>query len=174
MGAKDSEPLAELLSVVLLNREFLSFKTIAVERKRTKRTINEVIEKLHENMLIHGANHEILNSRVQLPQSLNVTVDHEQSLDAIALEELRRRVNAEYSQSHGDQLKIASLDSISSKISPLVQLADVIAGAINRKLNTPEGKNFKDDMANMVIQMLDLDLSESALDGIDSSALFKL
>src|SRR5690606_30319763 len=135
MGAKDIEPLAELLSVVLQNREFLSFKTIAVERKRTKRAINEVIEKLHENMLIHGANHEISNNRVQLPQSLNVTVDHEQSLDAIALEELRRRINAEYSQSHGDKLKIASLVSISSKISPLVQLADVVAGAINRKLN---------------------------------------
>ena len=174
MGARDIEPLAELLGVVLQNREFLSFKTIAVERKRTKRTINEVVEKLHENMLIRGANHEVLNQRVQLPQSINVTVDQEQSLDAITLEELKRRVNTEYSQVHGDKLKVASLDSISSKISPLVQLADIIAGAINRKLNTPDGRNFKDDMAEMVIQMLDLNLSEIDLEGLDSSALFKL
>ena len=173
-GKKDLDTLKEYLGVILQNREYLSFKSIAVERSRTKRSIESVVEKLHEHMLLRGAEHEIKSNRIDLPQKIEVTLDHEQSLDAITLDELKRRVNAGYKYSYGDSVEVSQIQTISSRKSQLVQLSDLVAGAINRKLNNTGGANFKDEMADLVVSMLDLQFQESDVDGLDVSALFKI
>ena len=173
-GKQDLETLKEYLGVVLQNREYLSFKSIAVERAKTKRSIESVVEKLHEHMLQRGAEHEISSNRIGLPQKIEVTLDHEQSLDAITLEELKRRVNAEWRTQYGDDVEVSQIETISSRNSPLVQLSDLVAGAINRKLNHKGNRNHKDEMAELVIQMLDLQLGENNIEGLDVSALFKI
>jgi hypothetical protein len=66
------------------------------------------------------------------------------------------------------------LETASSKNSPLIQLSDVIAGAIGRILNHEGERNFKDDMADLVVQMLDLKLDEGNIDGLDSAARFNV
>ncbi len=174
LGKKDLDTLKEYLGIVLQNREYLSFKSIAVERAKTKRSIESVVEKLHEHMLLRGAEHEISSNRIGLPQKIEVTLDQEQSLDSITLEELKRRINAEYHTKYGDDVEVSQIATISSRNSPLVQLSDLVAGAINRKLNHKGERNYKDEMAELVIQMLDLQLSENNIDGLDVSALFKI
>ena len=173
-GKQDIETLKEYLGVVLQNREYLSFKSIAVERAKTKRSIESVVEKLHEHMLLRGAEHEINSSRICLPQKIEVTLDHEQSLDVITLEELKRRVNSEYKTQYGDDVEVSQIETISSRKSPLIQLSDLVAGAINRKLNYKGNRNYKDEMAELVIQMLDVQLSENKIEGLAISALFKI
>ena len=174
LGKQDIDTLREYLGVVITNREFLSFKSIAVQRARTKRPIEDVVEKLHEHILLRGADHEIGTNRIGLPQKIEVTLDHEQSLDAIALDELKSRVNSSYQGKYGSDIEVSSIDTISSRNSPLVQLSDLIAGAINRKLNNPGGTNHKDEMADLIIHMLDLNFEEKNIDGLDISALFKI
>lgn len=174
LGKQDLETLKEYLSVIIQNREYLSFKSIAVERSKTKRSIESVVEKLHENMLLRGADHEIRTGRIGLPQKIEVTLDHEQSLDAITLDEIKRRVNFEYTAKHGGGVEISKIETISSRNSPLVQLSDLAAGAINRRLNHNGERNYKDEMADLVITMLDLQFEESHIDGLDISALFKI
>lgn len=173
-GKQDLDTLREYLGVILQNREYLSFKSIAVERAKTKRSIESVVEKLHEHMLLRGAEHEINSNRIGLPQKIEVTLDQEQSLDAITLEELKRRINADYSARYDGEIEVSQIETISSRKSPLVQLSDLIAGAINRKLNHRGNRNYKDEMAELVIQMLDLQLRENSLEGLDVSALFKI
>jgi hypothetical protein len=174
LGNRDMDILKEYLGVILQNREFLSFKSIAVERARTKRSIESVVEKLHEHMLSRGAEHEIDSNRIGLPQKIDVTLDHEQSLDAITLEELKGRVNTGYAAKYGDDVEISQIATISSRSSPLVQLSDLVAGAINRKMNNKGKKNHKDEMADLVIQMLDLQFENDNLEGLDVSALFRI
>lgn len=71
-------------------------------------------------------------------------------------------------------MTLGALETISSRKSPLVQLADLIAGAINRKLNHTGEQNHKDEMADKVIHALDLQLGEEEVDGIDVTTLFKI
>jgi flagellar biosynthesis/type III secretory pathway chaperone len=174
LGKKDLDTLNEYLGVIVKNREFLSFKSIAVEKARTKRSIEQVVEKLHEHMLLRGAEHDIENNRIGLPQKIEVTLDHEQSLDAITLDELKRRINDGCAAKYGEEVEVTKIETISSRNSPLVQLSDLVAGAINRKMNNTGEKNYKDEMADLVIHMLDLQFEQDKVEGLDVSALFKI
>jgi hypothetical protein len=173
-GRKDEEPLGEYLKVILANREYLSFKAIAIEKAKTKRKVEEVVEKLHEHMLIRGAEHEIRTGRVDLPREIEMTVDDEQSLDLITLSEMSRRVTSDFERTHDGKLKLCNIQTTSSRSSHLVQLTDLVAGAINRKLNHRGEKNYKDNMAERIIHDLDLTLSPDEVTGLDMTALFKM
>ncbi|MCW7537980.1 DUF3800 domain-containing protein [Aquabacterium sp. A7-Y] len=172
LGKQDGDLLAQFLDLVVAHREFLSFKVIAVERARTRRSIEEVLRKLHETMLIRGANHEVQTGRMQLPRFVEVTLDEEQSLDQFTLGEMKETVGQAYERMHGESLKIAQIQTVSSKHSLFVQLADLIAGAVNRRLNHDGDRGLKDDMADLVIQRLGLTLGEENLQDLDASVLF--
>lgn len=173
-GKKDIDALRDYLGVVLANREFLSFKVVAVERSKTRRSIEEVVQKLHEFMLVKGAEHEVASGRMSLPREMEVVLDEEQSLDPFVLSELKNSVAGIYEERHAKELRIESIQAVSSRNSSLVQLADVVAGAVNRKLNHEGEWNYKDDMAELVFGMLDLNMAEDGLPGLDASALFKV
>jgi len=174
-GKSDYETLKSYLAVILENREYLGFKYIAVERAKTNRPIEETILKLHEHMLVRGAAHEVDNGRIDLPREIEkVTVDEEQSLDSFVISDLRDRIAENYKNKFDGKLQLISLETASSKNSPLIQLSDVIAGAIGRILNHEGERNFKDDMADLVVQMLDLKLDEGNIDGLDSAARFNV
>ncbi len=173
-GKKDIEPLNEYLGIILANREFLSFKAIAIEKSKTNRKITDIVEKLHEHMLIRGAEHEIETGRIDLPREIEMTVDEEQSLDRFALSEMSRRISSDFERSYEEKLKLCDIQSVSSRTSPLVQLADLIAGALNRHINHKGAKNHKDEMAEKIVHDLDLVLSSEGISGLDSAALFKV
>jgi len=173
-GKKDLESLQGYLEVVLANREFLSFKVVAVEKARTRRPIEEVVKKLHEFMLIKGVEHEVESGRMSLPREMEVVLDEEQSLDPFVLSDLKNSVANSCEVKYSTSLRIESIQAVSSRNSSLVQLADVVAGAVNRKLNHEGDRNYKDDMADLVFGMLDLDFSEDGIPGLDASALFKI
>lgn len=173
-GRKDIDPLHKYLQVILANREFLSFKAIAIEKSKTNRKITEIVEKLHEHMLLRGAEHEVNTGRIDLPREIEMTVDEEQSLDGIALSEMSRRISGDFQRTYGGGLKLCDIQSVSSKLSPLVQLSDLIAGALNRHINHKGDKNYKDEMAEKIVHDLDLVLSHEGVAGLDSAALFKM
>lgn len=174
LGKNDFEPLKQYLGVVLQNREFISFKAIALEKSKTSRSTEEILSKLHEHMLIQGTMHEISQGRVDLPREINVTIDAEQSLDPFTLSEIRQKAHREIELSHPKQISINSIQTINSRNSTLVQLADLVGGAINRKLNSPGENNHKDEMADWIVHTLDLSLNSESILDIDASALFKV
>jgi hypothetical protein len=173
-GKQDMDALSEYIGVVERNREFLSFKLIAVERAKTRRSIEEVVMKLHEHMMIRGCEHEVSTRRIDLPREFELTIDEDNSLDSFHLDEMRRRVNDEYQRSLEARANLVVAQTASSRNSHLIQLADVIAGAFNRRLNHVGDRNFKDDMADLVIDRLGLILDEGDVPDLDSSALFRM
>lgn len=174
LGKNDIDPAAGYIQIIQNNREFLSFKVIAVEKTRTKRPIEEVVLKLHEHMLLRGAEHEIGTGRIDLPRDIEMTIDEEQSLDSFTLSEMQRRVSDEYKRKFGDGASLTSVQTAASRNSPLLQLADMIAGAVNRRQNQRGDRNFKDEIADMIIERLDLQLKEDEVEGLDATVLFRV
>lgn len=173
-GKKDFETLKEYLGVIHQNREFLSFKVIAVDKSRTSRKIEEVVSKLHEHMIVRGAEHEVERGRIDLPREIGITVDEEQSLDPFTLAEMKRKIEIDLARNYDGQFLVGDIQTVSSRKSALVQLADLIAGAVNRRLNHENERNYKDEMADLIVQTLDLTLSEEGVPGLDVSALFRV
>ncbi|WP_238361281.1 hypothetical protein [Burkholderia thailandensis] len=54
------------------------------------------------------------------------------------------------------------------------QLADVIAGAANRRLNFKGERNHKDDIADRVMDTLGLTLEEGEAPEVDAAVLFRV
>lgn len=125
-------------------------------------------------MLIRGADHEIQTKRIDLPREIEMTLDDEQSLDSFTLAEISRRVTSDFERTHNGKLKLCEIQTTSSRNSRLVQLADLVAGAINRKLNYKGERNYKDDMAERIIHDLDLTLNSEEVPGLDATALFNV
>jgi hypothetical protein len=174
-GRGDMDAVAQYLNIVAVNREFLSFKLIAMSKRNTRRPIEEVVQRLHEFMLVRGLRHEIENGRVGVPRHVAVTMDEEQSLDRIVLAEMRNRVKEGIERAHLDGVTLDErFNAVSSKDSALVQLADVIAGAANRRLNFRGERNFKDEIADRVMDVLGLQLEEGVAPEVDAAVLFRI
>jgi hypothetical protein len=161
--------LPEYLALIRAHREFLSFKVIAVQRSTIKRPIEEVVMRLHEEMMIRGAKHEVGSSRIKLPHAIRLTVDAEQSLDTFACSEMKSRIAMAYQAAHGDSLSVEEVTAISSQKSELVQLADLIAGAVNRRKNHTGELGYKDEMADLIIEQLDIQLEKDDIPGLDAT-----
>lgn len=172
-GSLDAEPLGQYLGLIAENRQFLGFKFAAVERALTQRPTEETVLRLHEFMATRGLAHEVVSGRVGLPRSLELTVDKESSLDPLALYDAQMRIEARLRHSHGDQATVGWLQAAPSHKSALIQLADVIGGAINRILNSPgEARNHKDEMADMVVRTLGIQFKTEADERFDSATMF--
>jgi hypothetical protein len=87
---------------------------------------------------------------------------------------MHRRIALDFGNNYQGQLSLCSIQTTSSRNSPLVQLADLVAGAVNRRLNHRGDRNYKDDMADRIINVLGLTLNEEDLPSLDSTALFRI
>lgn len=174
-GRGDLHAVDEYLNIVAANREYLSFKLMAMPKRNTRRSIEEIVQRLHEMMLVRGLRHEIESGRVGVPRHVGVTVDEEQSIDRIVLSEIRNTVAEGVERAHLDGVTLDErFNAVSSKESALIQLADVIAGAANRRLNFRGDRNFKDDIADRIMDVLGLQLEEGVAAEIDAAVLFKI
>lgn len=171
---KDSPLVRAYLDLILTHRGYLSFKAIAVRRQDTRRPIEEVVRRLHEHMITEGARHELDSNRFDLPRSLEVTIDDEDSLDVFSLRDMKRNAGEALRQLYEGQLAVSSVEKTNSRLSAFVQLADVVAGAVNRKLNHEGARNFKDDFADMIVEALGLELDEARVPGVDTAVFLKV
>ncbi|MFS2106121.1 DUF3800 domain-containing protein [Ralstonia sp. Ralssp135] len=169
LGARDADVLQELLNVVVNHRAFLSFKVISYEREGSRRSVEDIVARLHEFMLVRGLEHEVGSARVGLPLAVTVTLDEEPSLDEIARSDLKAAVERRYDEVFEGRASIDSVVSVRSHDSVLVQLADLIAGAVNRRLNHVAERGVKDDMADAIVDAFGLVDREEDI-GLDAFA----
>lgn len=166
--------LEEYLRLIEGKREFLSFKAISFDQQHSRRKIDEIVHRLHERMIIEGVRHEISSNRIRLPQDLNLIVDEDQSLDKLACTDIKERIDRSLKHSYGDELLIRSVESAKSQFSELIQLADLIAGALNRRLNPPGTVNHKDEMAEMILSTLGIGLRPDSDEELDAAVMLSL
>lgn len=146
------------------HRDFVSFKAIATHRKGNSRPIEEVISKLCFLLLIEGFEHELTSGRITAPRRIQLVVDKSGGPDSIGKDDLERSTSRELKEKYGDGSFLEKVTEIDSKESAAIQLADLISGALNRKINHPESGGAKDQLADYILKTLDLNLDESVVD----------
>ena len=162
--------LGDYLDLVVAKRELLSFKAITFEKATTGRSVDEIVHRLHEFMIIRGIEHELASGRIVTPHAISLTVDAEQSLDEIAKADIKRNIELAFRNNYGEgSLFIGDVASVDSKKTPIIQLADVIAGAINRRINHTGDRGFKDEMADMIIDRFQIQLEPDEIPGVDAT-----
>lgn len=172
-GARDHDLLREYLGVVAQHRQYLGIKYAAVRRSGIRRPIEDAVIKLHEILLVDGLTHELETGRAQLPRFLNVVIDEEDSLDKFALRTAQDRANTSLIKSLEQRDTVEKFESLPSRQSALIQLADVVAGAVNRRMNGASNKaNYKDEMAELVFQSLGILLSDPKEEEFDATTIF--
>jgi hypothetical protein len=87
---------------------------------------------------------------------------------------MKDRLEASFRRDLPDQVTVSEIVTISSRKSALVQLADLIAGATNRRLNPQAERKYKDDMADAVLRELGLVMAQDEIPGLDAAAMFVL
>lgn len=146
------------------HRDYVSFKVIATKRKGNSRSIDEVITKLSFLLLVKGYAQELQAGRFIGERRLIFVVDESGGPDSIGREDLKIAVTRALNEQHGSGAVLSNVEEIDSKQSAAIQLADLISGALNRKMNYPAGNSPKDDLANYIVDTLGLKLDESVVE----------
>lgn len=134
---------------------YASFKAVVAKIAGTTRKPDEAVRELLRILLVRGFEQEVLAQRVTPPRALIVTVDEGTHWDGIAIENIIADASQQLSTKLGALNGVNRITPVSSKSSALVQLADLFAGAINRRFNPPiEQKNYKDEFADYLIDKL--------------------
>jgi hypothetical protein len=165
----DVTSIAGYLDVIVAQKELLSFKGISIEKATTSRPIDEVVHRLHEFMVIRGAAHELGNGRISLPHEISLTVDAEHSLDDIACADIKNNIAAAFKLAYDGALQIEGVCVADSRKSDMLQLADIVAGAMNRRKNHKGERGFKDEIADMVIEKLSIQFKVGEIPQVDAT-----
>ncbi len=150
----------------------ISFKIIMINNRGLSNK-NAAIVDLTYHLLIKGVNHENFTGRAALPRVLQVWVDEEEAgSDQLKIENVKERIESQKVVG----LFLGDFQAVSSKGSFFIQVVDLFTGAINRKLNTPNGDNPKDEFANFLLSAINFNIDDVDRENsdIDNSTVFNL
>lgn len=149
-----AEPMyREAIEVVLQGAASVSFKAVSVPRDGVKR-IDDALEELTYQLLRRGVQHEHDTGRAALPRSVQLWKDQESlGADKLILARLRDRLQQAGKVELDGQLTTDEFESVDSAKSDLMQIADLFAGALNRRLNgAPGGTHAKDRFSKYLLE----------------------
>jgi hypothetical protein len=156
---------------VTQRREYVSLKAI-ITKNPGGRAIEDSVSRLLRLHVLKGYEHEIQTGRLSSPRRIFITLDEGATTSAVAREEMRLQLQQDVIASCGLGNNVERVAEEKSKHSAALQLADLLAGALNRKYNhTSELMNHKDELADYVIEHLAPELSDGEGDSFNLYAL---
>lgn len=149
------EDYKEFFTKFLSKHPDIGFKLIVVNNEGLKNK-NAAITDLTFHLLTKGVDHENSTDRAPLPRLLQVWLDEEEKgSDSLKLENIKERLTSQKIEG----LYLGEFQAVSSKDNYFIQAIDLFTGAINRKLHSPDGTNFKDEFADCVLSCLKFDIT---------------
>lgn len=143
-----------------------SFKTIIIDSHGLKDK-NELIKELTYYLIKKGIDHENKTGRAPLPRRLSVFIDQdEKSKDTLKIEFIRDKLEAH----NIDGLEIGDLQAVDSSTSLFIQIIDLFSGAVNRKLNPQKDRNVKDELADYILNLLNIEVEDYINDTLEMDA----
>jgi hypothetical protein len=138
----------ELVDLLKEHSSIICFKAISVEKSGVS-NVSNALESLFYHLLLKGIEHENITSRAPLPRSLQLWKDSENpGPDKLMLANLEDKLKQAASSRFDQKLFVDHLQAVDSKNSPLIQVADLFTGSINRLLNEKEAEqNHKYELA---------------------------
>jgi hypothetical protein len=148
------------------------FKIIIINNKGFQ-DISQTITDLTFHLLNRGIKHENESGRAPLPRLLQVWLDEdEKGSDRLKLENIRERLTSQKISG----LHLGMFEALDSKSNYYIQAVDLFTAAVNRKLHSGGANNFKDDLADFILELLQFDVSkiDRANSEVDKSTVFNL
>lgn len=134
----------------------MSFKSIIIKNQGL-RDKEDAIKDLTYHLIKKGVNHENDSKRAPLPRRLIVTVDEEnEAKDILKLAEIKDKLEAHNIQG----LILDRFEAKSSSGDEYLQMVDLFTGAINRLVNPQRDKNHKDELAEFIVNLMQIDINE--------------
>lgn len=174
VGKRDLPVYKDFVDFLCERAAYLSFKAISVNTSGSSRAIENTVMNLYRHLILRGTQHEIETGRATLPRELFLTMDKEDSIDALAIADLKQKSQEQMGSLYQEGIKIASISTVDSRLSYPVQIADLISGAINRRLNHGGERNHKDELSDYIIEKFSLVLNEEVAEGADSAVLLSI
>lgn len=132
----------------------LTFRALTCDRRGLK-NIDDMIEKLLYHLLLRGVEHENDTRRAPLPRTLIVEKDADApGSDSMMLAQTADRLKAASLSQLGGKLSLSDFKAVNSKGQPLIQIADLIAGSLNRIKNGTDTGSAKDKFAQYFLGKL--------------------
>ena len=152
----------DFFSTALCNSSMIGFKAVAVKLANIRgRSNEEIVYKLYYELILRGINHEVKTGRAILPLIFDVKKDSEQGTDPLFLANMERDLTADFSRNMDGKMELKSIASVDSRVTPLMQLADLFIGSVARKLNSDNAtNNQKAEFADYVMSELNLNIGE--------------
>ena len=156
-----------ILGTLIEHSSKISFKALVTERSGLS-NLDDTISKLFYHMIINGIKEEDSSGRAILPRNLQFRKDsEEESKDNLTLMDIRLQLESAASSIFGGRLYVDHVSAEDSKISPLMQIADLFTGSISRVLNKEEGKEGpKDIFAKEFLSAFGMTSNNKNLDGL--------
>jgi hypothetical protein len=135
----------------------ISFKAVSVERAGLN-SVPKALETLYYHLLARGVEHENTTGRATLPRTIDIWKDREEAgSDGLFLADLGERLRNSSDARFNGGLDVGDLEAVDSEEHPLLQLADLYVGSLNRVLNSQGSKEHpKDTLAAHLLGLLGL------------------
>lgn len=162
MSKRDVDGAVAYLRAALSMSAMMSMKAVVIRRSDAGgRPPDDVIFRLHEQLLIQGIEHELATNRFALPRYFSVMKDRDDGSDRLQLTDLRQRLQTGLPTRFGKGVRLHALEAEDSKLNTFLQLADLFTGAVTRILNRASDaqRNHKDEFADQALTLVGLDLS---------------
>ncbi|WP_051331075.1 DUF3800 domain-containing protein [Aneurinibacillus terranovensis] len=160
----------EFFDLFMSHAGMASFKAVAANNKKiTTKKLDEVIFSLYYQLVHLGIEHEQQTGRITLPRDIKYFKDEDPGTDKLLLKELEQELQTRFKNYFDNQVTLASLISLKSNFSELVQIADLFTGSIARHLNQEKNGsgNYKDELAEYIIRSLNLNKMFIPIEDLD-------
>lgn len=147
----------QLADWLAMKSAVLSFKSVGVERVGIK-SVPDAIKTLFYHLLVRGVEHEHATGRAPLPRGIELWKDLEEiGSDNVFLAELGDRLRTSSTARFDGKLEIGELEAVDSQDHPLLQVADLYTGSLNRALNSEGGREGpKDQFSSHFLRLIGL------------------
>jgi len=163
------QPYKNFFSTAFCNFSLIGFKAVAIKLANLHGRSNaEIIYKLYYELILLGIEHEVLTRRIVLPIMIDIRKDAEQGTDLLFLAGMKRDLTTEFNKIKDGKANLNSIESVDSKVTPLMQLADLFIGSVARTLNRDDASmNQKDELADYIMSVLKLNIGDDKSDQQD-------
>ncbi len=134
-----------------------SFKAIAVKKSLAHQSIQDVIFDMYYQLIHLGVDHEVNTHRIDLPRQILYQKDEETG-EAYQLTQLEERLDERLHRKYASRVLLSGLTTVPSYVSPHIQIADLFAAGIARKLNflNSSTHNHKDELSDYIWDFLEI------------------
>lgn len=144
---KNIENYIRLIDTVAEHSANIGFKALCFNQRGSGQKLEDIVTRLYKVGISDGLQHEIETGRISIPRTLNIAKDKEDAKDTLFLEALKLDVGAHIKAAFDGKVTLGAFVAVESRIDPFIQVADIFMGCLNRRLNTPDGTNVKDQLA---------------------------